>query len=273
MKHSHVCSLFALVCATGVSAESYVIGVEKLAFAPHYSIDAQGQYQGFARELFDLFAAKSGVELSYKVLPVEELLPALLNGQVDLKYPDSDTWAQAQKTGKALSYSQGVVNYVDGVLVAPQRQGQSIEQITRLAMVNGWTPWGYQELIDAGKIELTYSDDLRQMIRQALKKDTDGAYFNVVVATHYLDNIRARPGALVFDATLPHNRGSFHLSTIKHTELLQRFDQFMLEHTAEITALKSQHRVEANLDPERIGLEQWKLDFIERKKRKDAQSQ
>ena len=278
MKPLHVCSLFAAVCpiavcSTTVSAESYVIGVEKLAFAPHYSIDAQGQYQGFARELFDLFAVKSGVELSYKALPVEQLLPALLNGQVDFKYPDSDTWAQAQKAGKALSYSQGVVNYVDGVLVAPQRQGQSIDQLSRLAMVNGWTPWGYQERIDAGKIELTYSDDLRQMIRQALKKDTDGAYFNVVVATYYLDNIRARPGALVFDAKLPHNRGSFHLSTIKHAEFLQRFDRFLLENQSEIAALKSQYRVEANLDAEHIGLEQWKLDFLERQKRKEAQGQ
>jgi hypothetical protein len=162
----HVCSLFAVVCSTAVNAESYVIGVEKLAFAPHYSIDAQGQYQGFARDLFDLFARVGGVELSYKALPVEQLLPALLSGEVDFKYPDSETWAQKQKAGKALLYSQDVVEYVDGVLVAPQRHGQSVEQINRLAMVNGWTPWGYQERIDAGQIELTYSDDLRQMIRR-----------------------------------------------------------------------------------------------------------
>ncbi|MEK8080426.1 substrate-binding periplasmic protein [Pseudomonas sp. XK-1] len=270
MKPSHVCSLFALVCSGAVSAQSYVIGVERLAFAPHYSIDAQGQYQGFARELFDLFARTSGVELSYKVLPVEQLLPALLSGQVDFKYPDSETWAPAQKAGKTLSYSQGVVDYVDGVLVAPRHQGQPVEQLKRLAMVSGWTPRGYQERIDAGQIELTYSDDLRQMIRQALRKDTDGAYFNVVVATHYLDNIRARPGALVFDAKLPHTRGTFHLSTIKHPEVLKRFDRFLLEQQAEVAALKDKYRVEANLDSKYMGLEQWKVDFLKRQKAKAA---
>jgi len=270
VKPSHVCSLFAVVCSSAVSAESYVIGVEKLAFAPHYSIDAQGHYQGFARELFDLFAQTSGVELSYKVLPVEQLLPALLSGQVDFKYPDSETWAQEQKAGKTLSYSQGVVEYVDGVLVAPQRHGQPIEQIKRLAMVNGWTPWGYQERIAAGQIELTYNDDLRQMIRQALKKDTDGAYFNVVVATHYLDNIRARPGALIFDAQLPHNRGSFKLSTLKHAAFIQRFDRFLLDEQVAIAELKSRYRVEANLDSAHIGVEQWKLDFLKRQQERAA---
>lgn len=270
MKPSHVCSLFALMCSASVSAESYVIGVENLAFAPHYSTDAQGQYQGFARELFDLFAATSGVQLSFKPMPVEQLLPALLKGEVDFKYPDNGNWAQAQKAGKSLAYSQGIVDYVDGVLVPPQRQGQPMEQIKRLAMVNGWTPWGYQERIDAKQIELTYSDDLRLMIRQALRKDTDGAYFNVVVATHYLDNIRARPGALVFDPKLPHSRGSFQLSTLKHPELLQRFDRFLVEQHEAIAQLKSQYRVEANLDSENIGVEQWKLEFLERQKLKQA---
>lgn len=270
MKPTYACSLFALVCSTAVSAESYVIGVEKLAFAPHYSIDAQGQYQGFARELFDLFAAYSGAQLSYQVLPVARLLPALLQGEVDFKYPDSDNWAQTQKLGKGVHYSQAVVAYVDGVLVAPQRQGQALEQFKRLSMVSGWTPWGYQQGIEAGQIQPSYSDDLRKMIQQTLKKDTDGAYFNVVVASHYLDNIRARPGALVFDAKLPHTRGSFHLSTLRHPAVLQRFDRFLVEQQAEIAALKDRYRVEANLDSEYMGMEQWKVDFLKRQKAKAA---
>ena len=268
MKLTRVCSLFAILFASGASAESYLIGVENLPFAPHYSIDQQGHYQGFARELFDQFAAYSGVQLSYQPLPVHRLLPALLQGEVDFKYPDSDKWAQAQKAGKDLHYSQAVVDYVDGVLVAPQRQGQALEQLKRLGMVSGWTPWGYQQGIEAGQIQPSYSDDLRKMIQQTLKKDTDGAYFNVVVATHYLDNIRARPGALVFDPKLPHTRGSFHLSTLRHPEMLQRFDRFLVEQQVELAALKDRYRVEANLDSEYMGVEQWKLDFLQRQKAK-----
>lgn len=273
MQPVRLCLFSTIVLTPAVLAQTYVVGVEDLPFAPHYSLDAEGHYRGFAREVLDAFAADSGISLSYEALPVDQLLPALQRGEIDLKYPDSSHWAGAQKAGMTLHYSQAVVDYVDGVLVAPQRQGQALESIRRLAMVQGWTPRGYEQPIDSGQIQLSYSDDLRQMIRQALKKDTDGAYFNVVVATHYLDNIRARPGALVFDPTLPHNRGSFKLSTLKHTALMQRFDRFLVEQKSEIAALKNQYKVEANLDPERIGLEQWKLDFLERKKLKDAQSQ
>lgn len=268
MKLKAFCWALASVLSPAAMAQTYVVGVENLAFAPHYSTDAQGNYQGFARDLLDLFARSSGVTLEYRPLPVDALLPALLSGEVDLKYPDNPSWAMEQKAAKSLHYSQPVTQYVDGVLVAPERVGLGIDAVKRLALVEGWTPRGYEAPIQAGQITLAPSADLRQMIHSALKKQADGAYFNVVVATYYLDNLRARPGALVFDPSLPHTRSTFHLSTLKQGELVARFDRFLVEHADEVGSLKTRYGVEANLDSERLGVEQWKVDFLERQKAK-----
>ncbi|OBY91023.1 hypothetical protein A6723_020655 [Pseudomonas sp. AU11447] len=261
-------SILSPVISAPVVAQTYVVGVENLPFAPHYSTDAQGNYQGFARDVLDLFASSSGISLEYRPLPVDALLPALLSGEVDLKYPDNPDWAPEQKAGKTLRYSQPVTQYVDGVLVAPERLGQGIGALKRLALVEGWTPRGYEAPIQAGQISLAPSADLRQMVHTALKKQADGAYFNVVVATYYLDNIRAKPGALVFDPSLPHTRSTFHLSTVKQGELIQRFDRFLVDHAKEVAALKAKYGVEASLDSEHLGVEQWKVDFLERQKAK-----
>ncbi|MFJ3052951.1 substrate-binding periplasmic protein [Pseudomonas nitroreducens] len=261
-------SILSPVISAPVVAQTYVVGVENLPFAPHYSTDAQGNYQGFARDVLDLFASTSGITLEYRPLPVDALLPALLSGEVDLKYPDNPDWAPEQKAGKTLRYSQPVTQYVDGVLVAPERLGQGIGALKRLALVEGWTPRGYEAPIQAGQISLAPSADLRQMVHTALKKQADGAYFNVVVATYYLDNIRAKPGALVFDPSLPHTRSAFHLSTVKQGELIQRFDRFLVDHAKEVAALKAKYGVEASLDSEHLGVEQWKVDFLERQKAK-----
>ena len=261
-------SILSPVISAPVVAQTYVVGVENLPFAPHYSTDAQGNYQGFARDVLDLFASSSGISLEYRPLPVDALLPALLSGEVDLKYPDNPDWAPEQKAGKTLRYSQPVTQYVDGVLVAPERLGQGIGALKRLALVEGWTPRGYEAPIQAGQISLAPSADLRQMVHAALKKQADGAYFNVVVATYYLDNIRAKPGALVFDPSLPHTRSTFHLSSVKQGELIQRFDRFLVDHAKEVAALKAKYGVEASLDSEHLGVEQWKVDFLERQKAK-----
>ncbi|HCJ28205.1 MAG TPA: hypothetical protein DHV63_02650, partial [Pseudomonas sp.] len=201
-----------------VAEQTYVVGVEQAAFMPHYDGDAQGNYRGFARELLDSFAAHSGVRLLYKVLPAEDLLPALLDGRVDAKYPDNPNWSGAAKRGYRLQYSQAVVNYVDGVMVAPRRAGLGVDELKRLAVVDGWTPWGYEDRIAARQSLLVSSRDLPRMVRQALLKDSDGAYYNVVVAAHYLNNVRAKPGALVFDPDLPHTRSTYNLSTLGHPE-------------------------------------------------------
>ena len=268
MKLKAFCCALASILSSSAMAQTYVVGVENLAFAPHYSTDAQGHYQGFARELLDLFASTSGITLEYRPLPVDALLPALLSGQVDLKYPDNPNWAPEQKAGKALRYSQPVTEYVDGVLVAPERLGQGVGTLKTLALVDGWTPRGYEQQVQAGQIAVAPGADLRQMIHTALKKQADGAYFNVVVATYYLDNIRAKPGALVFDPSLPHTRSAFHLSTLKQGELVERFDRFLVEHAQAVAALKARYGVEASLDSEHLGVEQWKVDFLERQKAK-----
>ncbi|BAN47649.1 ABC transporter substrate-binding protein [Metapseudomonas resinovorans] len=260
-----------LLCANGALAQSYVVGVEKQSFQPHYWLGEQGEYQGFARDLLDLFARDAGLDIQYRPLPVNQLTGQLLDGGIDFKYPDNANWAGDLKAGKDIVYSQPVVNYVDGVLVAPKRLGQGVEQLRRLAVVDGWTPWTYQERIDDGQTQVVGSDDLGRMVRQALKQEADGAYYNVVVATYYLDNIRARPGALVFDPSLPHTRGTFNLSSLRHPELIARFDRFLAEHRQEVEALKARYRVEANLDSEYLGMEQWKIDFLERQKAKAQQ--
>ena len=129
-------------------------------------------------------------------------------------------------------------------------------------------PWGYEDRIAANQILLVSSENLPRMVRQALLKDSDGAYYNVVVAAHYLNNVRAKPGALVFNADLPHTRSTFNLSSINHPELIGRFDRYLQDQQPAVAALKAQHQVEANLSSGYIGMEQWKVGFLERQKLK-----
>lgn len=260
-----------LALSVPVAAEqTYVIGVEQAAFMPHYSGDAKGNYEGFARELLDGFAAQNGVRLTYKVLSADELLPALLEGRVDAKYPDNPNWSGGAKTGHRLYYSQAVVEYVDGVMVSPRRVGRGIDELRRLAVVDGWTPWGYESRVASNQLLLVSSENLPRMVRQALLKDSDGAYYNIVVAAHYLNNVRAKPGSLVFDADLPHTRSTFNLSSVRQPQLIERFDRYLQTQQPTIAALKAKHQVEANLSSEYMGMEQWKIDFLERQKVKEA---
>lgn len=264
-----VCALFASLLSCAANAESYVVGVEKAQFLPYYTVDAQGQYSGYARELLDLFGANAGITFVYRPIAIQGLLGELISGGVDFKYPDNAAWGKSAREGKNISYSAATVDYIDGVLVAPAQHGKGLEQLKRLAVVKGWTPQQYTTAIADGQISKVDSDNLMTMIRSAVKKQTDGVYYNVEVALYALNNSGKYLNTLQFDADLPYNRGSFYLSTIHQAPVLKRFDQFLLEHKTEVDALKAKYRVEENINSEFVGLEQWKIDFIKRQRAKD----
>lgn len=257
-----------LPCAA--SAETYVVGVENAAFLPYFTVDAKGQYGGYARELLDRFAAQAGVSFVYRPLAPQALLDELLAGRVDFKYPDNPAWAGAAKLGKGLTYSAASAEYIDGVLVAPARHGQGVAELKRLALVAGWTPQPYAQALADGLMTPVESDSLTKMIRSTVKKQADGAYYNVEVALYALNNSSKLTNALQFDAKLPYSRGSYHLSSIQQPALLKRFDQFLADPTSDVVGLKSQYRVEENINSEFLGLEQWKVDFIKRQRAKQA---
>ncbi len=265
-----LCALLALG-TPAFGKQTLVVGVEEQPFQPHFFVDAQGQYQGYARELLDAFAQSAGFDLIYKPMPVERLLPALIDGTIDLKYPDNADWGVAAKKAHTLAYSQPLVEYVDGVLVDPRRLGAGLPTLARLAVADGWSlPADYASRIDAKQMQRVPVDDLRRMISKALLRDVDGAYFNVVVATYYLDNIRVRPGALVFDPSLPYKRGTYSLSSIRHADVVLAMDRFLQQHRDQVDALKTRYGVEANLSGEFLGVEQWKVDYIKRQRAREA---
>lgn len=264
-----ILTCIALLFSSYAAAQTYTVGVEKDNFMPHFGFDEQGQYSGFARDVLDLFAEHAGIDFVYEPLPVADLVPALAQDKIDFKYPDNPKWTHPESIADAMHYSQPVVEYVDGVLVSPRRKGLGLDHLKRLAAVEGWTPRGYQEKIDASQILLVRNESLPEMIREALLKNSDGAYYNVVVALHYINNIRARPSVLVFDPDLPYIRSNFRLSTLKYPELIERFDDFLIEYQSEIEALKADYQIEAHINSEYLGLEQWKIDFLKRQKAKE----
>ena len=86
MKLKAFCWALASIFSTGAMAQTYVVGVENLPFAPHYVTDEQGRYQGFSRDLLDLFATSSGITLEYRPMPVDAL-PEAFNATRKSKKP------------------------------------------------------------------------------------------------------------------------------------------------------------------------------------------
>ena len=209
------------------SRPTLVVGVENLTYLPHYTV-TNGEYQGYAREILDRFAAQEGVIFQYQPLPVSRLFQSLVDGRIDFKYPDSPEWNQSVKAQTTVHYSAPVAPYIDGVMVPPAAIGRPIDQFRRLGTVRGFTPWAWKRMIEQGEVALKENPSFTGLLRQTIVGRVDGAYINASVANYFLSQELAAENALVFDQSLPHVRDNYFLSTAKHPKILARFNQWLL---------------------------------------------
>lgn len=223
-------------------AKEYLVGVEDIDYYPIYA-DRGKEYSGFAREVLDEFAKSAGIVFSYKSFPIKRLFVNFLDGQLDFKFPDSNYWKSDLKEGKGVVYSDPVLEYVDGVMVLPEQLKKGKASLKRLGVVRGFTPWDYLTDIEAKTIKVNENSSLDGLMNLVKTKRIDGVYFNVVVARYFLENTKFEDDLVVFDKDLPHTRSYYYLSTIKHPELIDQFNQFMKDNSALIENLKAKYNV------------------------------
>ncbi|TWC33231.1 ABC-type amino acid transport substrate-binding protein [Pseudomonas sp. SJZ079] len=241
-----VCLLLAafslsLIPAT-VAAQTYSVGVEDVDYFPIFSVaPPDHQYRGYARELLDLFATHEKITLRYVPLPVRRLYHNYWAGQLDLVFPDNPLWSEPGKPEDSISYSQPLLAFQDVMLVMPARLGQPLQRFRKLGFVRGFTPWKFHAEIAAGQVEIHRAPNPEGLIWMTLAGYIDGANMAQQVARYHLAR-QGRPDALVAEPRLLALSDShYYLSSIRHPELIQRFDAFLRSEQRAVAALKAKY--------------------------------
>jgi len=235
--------LCSLLGASSVGAADFRVGVELQPYQPFYSVQ-DGEYQGYARELLDAFAANQGHRFHYVPLPVRRLLNDFLAAKVDFKFPDDPQWNADLKQGHRIYYSQAAAAYTDGVLVSPEHLGKGMQRIQVLGTQRGFTPWPYLPQIESGQLSVSLSNHVSSLLQMAVNGRVDAIYLNLQVARHALTVDRLPADALVFDPSLPHVEGHYFLSSQHHPEVIAEFDAFLRKNPALLRRLKAKYALD-----------------------------
>jgi len=239
-RHVAIAATLAMTSASAM-ADEILIGVEDLTYYPHYTIE-NGEYSGFGRAVLDAWAEDRGHSVTYKAFPIKRLMSMLVDGEVDLKYPDNAYWSSDLKDGKDVTYSEAVVEYIDGVSVKPDQVGNGMGSVKKLGTVRGFTPWAWLDEINSGSVELSELGALDGLVKQVMAGRIDAAYANVSVIQHQLEEM-GEAGSLAFDPDLKHTRDFYYLSTTTKPALIEDFNTWMAENADKVTALKEEYNV------------------------------
>lgn len=223
------------------AGQRYLVGVEGQEFMP-YSLSLNSDYQGFHRELLDLFASAQGIQFDYIPLTYIRNSQLFLAGQLDFQFPDDPAWIPHLKGGDKIYYSAPAVSYIDGVMLMSVDHGEGLDQLKRLGILRGWTPSDYYQRQHDGLLELVEQDSLSALVHDLLQGNIDGIYINQKVMERYLRR-RNLQTVIIADDNLPYRKSGFSLASIQHPELIEAFDQFLVSHAQAVESLKARYQL------------------------------
>jgi len=223
--------------------KDYIIGVQNFEQYLPYSQFANGRYRGFNKKLLDLFAKSKGYKFVYQAYPVKRLYKSFLDKKVDFKYPDNPYWNADLKINSNITYSQKVVEYIDGVMVIPKNKNRDISKLKNLAVVAGFTPFPYFTYIKEDKIRVMEFFEYKKMLDMGLRHRVDGVYSNIAVTQYYLREVLNQEDRLIFDENLPYIKSHRYLSTIKYPDIIEEFNIFLKKYKHRIDTLKRNYNI------------------------------
>ncbi len=225
-----------------VNADTLSIGVGNYYYYPQHSIK-DGQFVGYARELFDQFEKYSGHKFNYRPLPWKRVVHEYVNGKLDMIYPDNPFWDQEHKKGINVIYSKPAISYTDGLIVKKSNKDISIDSIKSISTLRGFTVWDYLSYIDSGIIKLNEVETLEAMYQQLLVERSNAAYGEISVIQYYFKNEIKNNNTFVFRNDLPYTKDYFYLSSIKRPDIIKQFNTFLKIKENDIEKLKQKYNL------------------------------
>ncbi|WP_341665957.1 transporter substrate-binding domain-containing protein [Vibrio sp.] len=234
-----IISLFVLTYSQLSHGKNLVIGVENIDYYPIYFIKS-GEYAGYARELLDHFAKEYNHTITYRPLPIIRLFQELVDQKIDLKFPDNPNWGGKFKKESTVSYSQSTLSYIDGIMVTADKLGQT--KLKTLGIMRGFTPYAVIDEVNQGAIKVKEFNSIKTLISIFLNRnDVEGIYFNVAIASYTMRSLGIDDEMIAFDSSLPHINGDYFLSTVKHTDIIKEFDEFLEKNSSFVEKLKEKY--------------------------------
>ena len=223
----------------------YTVGVELIPFMP-YSDVVEKKYQGILRDILDGFAQEYGIKLKYEPLPISRLYAYFYSGKLDFKMPANKYWQKEikEKRNLKIKYSSPLVHFLDGLMVKAGNENKKIEEISRIGVVSGFTPWEYLDRIKAKNLSTRENPSIVGLLEQGILGRVDAIYINVPVGQFYLRESLRNSSGLIFAKSLPHTKSHYHVATLRHDDLLQKLNKYLDRSKSKLADLRSRYKID-----------------------------
>ena len=220
-------------------ANAYVVAMPIQNFSPQYQVKADKK-SGFLPIILKKFSKDKGVELKIVSLPVKRYIQMVIDGKVDFILPDNKTWLHNDNLKKFIfsdPIMQSRVSYF-----SHEENSKSIKDIKSIATISGYTLDYFSKEIKNKKIKVNELQKIESLMSFINQKRADLGYFHDDILEDYL--LRNKKLKLKKRSDIKSDLFTYHLSTIKHPEIINQFNQWMKENQSWIKEKKEHYLID-----------------------------
>lgn len=216
-------------------------GVEITDYSPYFFLDQKQNYQGAAREIFDLFSENIKQTPNYAPMPVSRLFSEFFKGNVDLKFPDNPLWSASFPSKVEVFYSDPVFQINETLLVIKQDSGEiGKEKINKVGTILGFSVPGIAAPVANKEFDKVETKEVEQLIHMLVSGRVQGVYFNESVAIALAQKMYPNK-SLTHHSQYPPFQYAYHLSSINHPEIIDAFNRFLISHSEQVTKIRHRY--------------------------------
>jgi polar amino acid transport system substrate-binding protein len=231
LRYLLLCISFITVINT--PANALTLGVETTDYSPYYYLNADQKYQGAARDIFDLFSKSHNLPISYSPMPVPRLFNEFVKGSIDLKFPDNPLWSASLHSKVKVFYSNSIFNIKESLLVLKKNSDIAKKDIKTVGTILGFSTPGIAKPVANKEFETVKTKEVEQLMHMLASERVQAMYFNESVALAVAK--RLYPDTQLVEHSLYQPfQYAYHLSSIKHPELINTFNAFLISHAEQV---------------------------------------
>lgn len=218
----------------------YKIGVENIDYYPHFAF---GHHENsFVKELLESFFKSNNIKYEFVPLPLKRFNQWYLKDSIDFKYPDNATWRTGESQSLPIIYSESVIKSTAGSVMLKTNLNKTRDEVKRLGTITGFTSVLWLDKLENNKITILSDSAVLSVIKMAVHGLVDVINLDYSVVNYHLNNLNKNK-KLLLNPNFPNQIINFHLSTIKHKEIMLEFNYFLNYNNKLIEDLKRKYQI------------------------------
>lgn len=218
--------LFTIFFTANVSAKDsvYTVALPNSEFYPQYSEDDDHNAQGLLPTIIKKFSSDEKIVMRFTFLPIKRYMEYLKKGEVDFILPDNKNWGLEHKKGHSFIYSDEIMSSRSGVIVKAENAKIKIDDLTTLGTISGYSIHEFENQKKEQKLKVSYNSNPINLLKQVAIGRIQGAYLHVDIALYLSEQQNLK---LAVASNLPSSNYTYHLSTIKHQNIILKFNKWL----------------------------------------------